>query len=168
MANLGAATTLGEAVNPLDVFLPADALRLVGLNPDGFNSRTGPLRFSLTGAEFEQELVAVTLTINGARVPLGKITVGPDLLSADVTLANGRNDISLKTYDHVGRPLYFQKTVWAGSSSLQVQLVHPDGSPFLAAATVTANELGTAGVVATDGFATIVMHGFGEPSSQLP
>ena len=137
-ANLGAAAENPEPANPLDVFLPAGALQLVGRSANGFNSRSGPLEFSLTGAEFEQELASVTLTINGAPVNPAAITVGANLLSVAVTLANGRNDVALKTYDTTGRPLYFHATLWAGSANLQVRLVNPDGSLFTQPATVSA------------------------------
>jgi hypothetical protein len=137
--NAGAMAGQIQAGNPLDTFLPADALTLVGASPEGFNSRTAPLRFRLVGAKFDVENVAdFSLTINGDAVATHLLAVDAHLLTANVGLADGRNDIALKAYDTVGRPLYFQRTLWAGSATLQVKLVNPDGSPFLQSATVAA------------------------------
>ncbi len=137
-ANAGAVAPSPTPDNPLDQSLPAGALALVGGSPDTFNSRTG-LRFSLAGAEFDATTPAdFILTVNGLRVGTDRLTIAPHLLTANVTLANGRNLVSLKAYDTVGRPLYFNATLWAGSSSLRVNLVNADGSPFLKQTTVVA------------------------------
>jgi len=138
-ANGGAVAPSPASDNPLDQSLPAGALALVGASPDTFNSRTGGLRFSLAGAELDGTAPAdFILTINGSRVATAALTVEPHLLTANVTLANGRNDISLKAYDTVGRPLYHKATLWAGSSTLRVNLINANGSPFLQQATVVA------------------------------
>jgi len=140
LGNLGAAAPapFGDD-NPLEQNLPADALQLVGMSPQSFNPRTGGLRFSLTGAEFEtttpQDFV---LTINGSRVPVSQLVIEANLLTANVTLANGRNQISFKGYDTVGRPLYLNTTLWAGSSTLRVNLVNPNGTVFTQQANIVA------------------------------
>lgn len=139
--NLGAAAqqppTDGEE-NPLDVILPENALQLVGATPSTFNARGG-LEWSLTGAELDVANAAdFTLTINGAPVPATSLSVAEHLLTANVTLADGRNEVALKVYDTVGRPLYYNETLWAGSYTLRVSLVGSNGSAFLQQATVTA------------------------------
>lgn len=127
------------AANPIEEFLPEGALALVDASPEKFNSRNAPLKFSLTGAEFDTENVGdSTLTINGTQINGQLLTTDAHLITAAVTLADGRNDIFLKTYDSLGRPLYFNGTLWAGSASLQVNLVNSDNSPFLQNATITA------------------------------
>ena len=139
VANVGAVAPNPIPDNPIDQSLPAGALVLVGASPDTFNSRTGGLHFSLAGAEFDGATPGdVTLTINGVRVGTDLLTIEPNLLSANVALANGRNDVSLKAYDTVGRPLYYKATLWAGSSTLRVNLVNADGSAFLQQTTVVA------------------------------
>jgi hypothetical protein len=137
-ANVGAAAPAptGGDENPLEVSLPMDALRLVGGSATTFNSTNG-LRFSLTGAQFDLTAADVVLTINGGQVAPGAIVLADHQLTANITLANGRNQISLKAYDTMGRPLYFNGTLWAGNSTLSVRLVNPDGSAFLPQAAVT-------------------------------
>lgn len=137
-ANLGAKGPAPEADNPLDQSLPEGALTLAGASPKAFVSRTGGLRFSLAGAEFDGRKADIMLTINGARVPAEQLSVEPHLLTANVTLANGRNKIALKAYDTIGRPLYYNTTLWAGSSTLRVNLVNPNGTAFTQQANVIA------------------------------
>ena len=173
----------------------------MGASPDTYVSRTGGLRFSLAGAEFDATPTDIKLTINNVAVPAGNLIIEPHLLTANVTLANGRNDVALQAYDAFGRPLYYSATLWAGSSTLQVNLVNPNGTvftqqtnviaslsddPAVAAQGVTStgsitftnvpartilvkakgigNEIGTAGVVGTQGVVTIKMAGFNPPS----
>lgn len=200
VANAGAVFVAPES-NPLELSLPAGALALVGASPDTYVNRTGGLHFSLTGAEFDPTVTDVKLTINNVLVPAGSLVIEPHLLTANITLANGRNDVALKAYDAFGRSLYYSATLWAGSANLQVNLVNPDGTAFtqqtnviaslsddptVAAQGVTTtgtitftnvpartilvkakgigNEIGTAGVIGTQGVVTIKMAGFNPPS----
>ena len=140
-ANLGASAPVpdsGVEKDPLELSLPIDALQLVKAPPSTFNSQNG-LIFSLTGSSFDLTTADVVLTINGARVAASAINIAHHLLTANITLANGRNDVSLKAYDVEGRPVYFNGRLWAGSSTLSVRLVNPDGTIFTAGATVTAS-----------------------------
>jgi len=201
-ANLGAVATPPQPDNPLDQNLPAGALALIGRSPDTFNSRTGGLRFSLAGAEFDATPADVSLTVNGVRVPASQLLIEPHLLTANVTLADGRNTVSLKAYDTIGRPLYYTATLWAGSATLRANLVNANGTAFTQQANVVAalsddpsvtaqgltstgsitftnvpartilvkakginNEIGTAGIVGSQGVVTIKMIGFNEPST---
>lgn len=200
-ANLGALAVPPEADNPLDQSLPAGALALVGASPDTFVSRTGGLRFSLAGAEFDATPADVTLTVNGAAVAADRFLIEPNLLTANLTLADGRNIIRLKAYDTIGRPLYYNATLWAGSATLRINLVNADGTAFTQQANVVAalsddpavtaqgttstgsitfsnvpartilikakgigNEIGTAGVIGTQGVVSVKMTGFNAPS----
>ena len=146
--NLGAQFIPPVDDNPLEQHLPEGALALVGATPDTFVSRASGLRFSLNGADFDATAADVVLTLNGTRVPAGSLAIEPHLLTANVTLADGRNDISFKAYDTVGRPLYYKTTLWAGSSTLRVNLVNPDGTPFTQSASVVAALSDDAGVTA--------------------
>lgn len=139
IANLGAQFVPPASNNPLEQTLPAGALVLMGAAPDTYVSRTDGLRFSLAGAEFDATLADITLNINGAAVPAGSLVIEPQLLTANVTLADGRNDVSLQAYDTVGRPLYYKATLWAGSATLQVNLVNPNGTAFTEQANVIAS-----------------------------
>ncbi len=137
-ANLGAVAVPPQAENPLDQNLPEGALALVGASPDTFVSRNG-LRFGLNGAEFDTTAASeFVLTINGLRVPASSLVTTAHLLTANVTLVDGRNNVSLKAYDTVGRPLYLTATLWAGSYTFQVNLVNPDGTPFTTQTSVVA------------------------------
>lgn len=137
-ANVGAKGPEPEPDNPLDQSLPEGALTLVGASPDRFVARSGGLRFSLVGTEFDPNKNDITLKINGSRVSASQLVVEPNLLTANVTLADGKNTISLKAYDTIGRPLYYNATLWAGSSTLRVNLVNANGTTFTQQANVIA------------------------------
>jgi hypothetical protein len=137
--NVGALFLSSEGdSNPLDESLPVGALALVGRSEDSFSSRAGGLTFSLAGAEFDNAPAETIVTVNGVRVPAGNLAIQPQLLTANVALAEGRNQISLKAYDTIGRPLYHEATVWAGSYTLRVNLVNPNGTAFTQQANVVA------------------------------
>lgn len=201
-ANLGAKAAPPQADNPLDQNLPAGALTLAGASRDTFMNRLGGLRFNLAGAEFDPTVGDVKLTINGTTVNAASITIAPTLLTASVNLIDGRNTIRLKAYDTIGRPLYYNETVWAGASTLRVNLVNANGTAFTQMATVVAalsddpkvsaqasastgsvtffnlpartilikakginNEIGTAGVIGSQGIVTVKMTAFNAAST---
>lgn len=136
IANFGGSAQAPQAVNPLDQPLPPGALTLLDGSTTTFNRRAAPLQFSLTGAEFSLDPAEVVLAINGVGVPSGDLTITDHVLSANTPLLDGRNEVSLKAYDTVGRPLYFNATLWAGAATLRVNLVNPNGTPFLQEATI--------------------------------
>ena len=137
-ANLGVQAVPPETDNPLDHSLPLGALSLASGSPDTFVSRNG-LKWTLNGADFDTEWLAdFVLTVNGYRVPTSSLTADAHTLTAGITLADGRNDVSLKAYDTVGRPLYYHATLWAGSYSFTVRLVNPDGTTFTTQTNVVA------------------------------
>ncbi|HEX6088289.1 MAG TPA: dockerin type I repeat-containing protein [Thermoanaerobaculia bacterium] len=137
--NIGAVAPQPQsAENPLDQSLPPGALALVGRSPNAFSSRTGGLRFSLTGAEFDNAPADFTLTVNGGQVPVSALVIEPNLFTANVTLADGRNEIAFKGYDTIGRPLYYKATIWAGGATLRVNLVNANNTAFTQQASVVA------------------------------
>ncbi|MEV6525233.1 hypothetical protein AB0M43_25095 [Longispora sp. NPDC051575] len=120
--NLGAATSLRLASdNPLDQVLPDGALALAGLSASAFNPTSAEVAYTLTGAAFDADQSGGSFTVNGASVPTtvaaGKISAGTN------RLVSGKNVISFKGYDTVGRPLYRTDTVWAGSTTVNVRVV---------------------------------------------
>ncbi|SCF11703.1 hypothetical protein GA0074695_3587 [Micromonospora viridifaciens] len=128
--NLGAATRLRLTVeNPLDTDLPAGALTLADVSPTGFNAVSAPVTFNLAGADFYDDAAETTLTVNDKPVPADRVTVDRDRVTATTALADGRNDLRLTTVDALGRPLYHQATVWAGSNTLRVTVVDEAGAP---------------------------------------
>jgi hypothetical protein len=135
--NLGATAPAPAEENPLEAALPMNALQLVGGSSTNFNTRNG-LRWSLTGAEFDLTAGDVIVRVNGSQVPASQLTITDHLLTANVTLANGRNEVSMKAYDTVGRPLHYNEVLWAGSAALTVNLVNANGTAFLQQATVVA------------------------------
>ena len=128
-----------EDINPLDIPIPYGAFVLLDGSPDTFVGRNG-LRWSLDGLEFDTQFPEdFILTINGIPVPASNITVEAHLLTVDVTLAEGRNDVSLKVYDTVGRPLYYNQTLWVGDNTVTVFLANPDGTLFTKQTSVVAS-----------------------------
>jgi hypothetical protein len=122
--------------NILDAPLPEGALTLAGVNTTALNPRSSQLRFVLNGAEFDTSLADVTLTINAVAVSTASMTRTATQISANVTLADGRNDVSFKAYDTVGRPLYLNQTIWAGGNTFVVNVQGTTGATFTQSATV--------------------------------
>jgi hypothetical protein len=128
--NLGAATRLRPEAeeNPLDEELPADALALDGLDPYGFNPLGTPVAYSLAHSEFHDDPAEMALTVNGNAVPVNRITVEPQRVTATGALVNGRNELNFAGVDAVGRPVYHRATVWAGANNLRVTVVDETGA----------------------------------------
>jgi hypothetical protein len=124
--------------NPLDQPLAAlGALTISGVSSVGLNARTAGLRFQLQGAAFSQSSLAdISLSINGTAVPSSALTMTATEIVADVQLGDGKNEVSFKAYDTVGRPLYLSQTLWAGANVLTVNVVDANGAPFLQPVTV--------------------------------
>ena len=137
-ANAGAKVVEGRAASELDTSLPPGALALAGRSPDAPGSPTGGLKFALAGSEFDNTPAETVVVVNGVRVPAERLTISPHLLTADVVLNDGPNEISLKAYDVVGRPLFHQATLWAGSCRLRVDLIDAEGRAFTRPASVVA------------------------------
>ncbi|BCL12396.1 hypothetical protein [Micromonospora sagamiensis] len=135
--NLGAATRLRlDVANPLDEPLPADALTLDGLSPQGFNAVSAPAAFALAGAEFHDDPAEAKLTVNGHAVPADRISLTPSRVTTSGALVNGRNTIAFTGVDSIGRPLYHTTTVWAGVNNLRVDVVDQTGAPVTDEVTV--------------------------------
>jgi len=126
-----------EPENPLDEFLPDGALILDGVTPSGLNPRVANLHFALQGAEFAKTPGDVTVRVNGIPLAPEAIAVSASSLRAAAILDDGKNEISLATYDTIGRPLYVTATLWSGNAPLEVRLIDANGDPFVAPADVT-------------------------------
>ena len=110
--------------------LPSEAFGLVGGSSDTFISRNG-LRWFLEGAEFsKRRQEEYVLTINGKLIPTDNLVIEEHLLTANITLDDGRNDVSLEAVDMKGRSLYYKAVLWAGDNIVTVSLVNSDGTPF--------------------------------------
>lgn len=120
-----------EQINPLDQFLEDGDLKLEGASAETFNALTTPLKFSLSGTEFLQDLAEVKLSINGKPVQSSNLTIEPNLITATSVLVDGKNDIVLSAVDIIGRPLYYNTTLWAGAQTIRVDLFNQYGSTLL-------------------------------------
>jgi len=165
-----------EILHEYDIHLPEGALKLVDADgspypeairhgqqkyPDTFISRNG-LRWSLENSEFDTESLPedFVLIVNGKRFPSDNLVIEKHLLTANLSLADGRNDVSLKAWDKVGRTLYYEAILWAGNNTIIVSLVNPDGTPFTPQTNVVASIADdpniAARVVTSNGTATLV------------
>lgn len=100
------------------------------------------------------------LTINGNRVPTDKLVIEPHFLTANITLDDGRNDVSLVAIDMWGRSLFYEATLWAGDNTVTVSLVNSNGTPFTTQTNVIAslgdNQSVAARTVTSNGIATLM------------
>jgi len=117
---------------PLEIFGLADVL------PYTFVSRNG-LRWFLNGLRFSELFHdEYVLTVNDSRVPADNLVIEDHLLTANVTLADGHNHVSLKAVDMFGRSLFYEASLWAGDNTMTVHLVDSDGAPFTTQTNVVA------------------------------
>ena len=158
-----------------DIPLPEGSFELVDANglaytvirrnlqhdyPDTFVSRNG-LRWSLKNTEFNTEFPEdFELIVNGNSILTENLIIEEHLLTASITLADGRNDVSLKAYDKVGRSLYYDAILWAGDNTVTVSLVNSDGTLFTTETNVVASVADdttiAARVVTSNAIATLV------------
>lgn len=115
--------------NPLDEVLEEGALTLEGVTETGLNSADAGLKFLLKTSTFSTDPTEIKLTINEKPVDPAVLQVTSEQILVPVKLDDGRNDIVFKAYDSVGRPVYMQKTIWAGSHQLVVAIVDSNGAP---------------------------------------
>lgn len=123
--------------NPLEETLEAGALTLEGMDDNALNPADTVLKFAIKTTTFDATASEVRLSVNGKPVDAAKISVGANQINAAVLLDDGRNDIVFKAYDMAGRPVFLNKTVWAGKNKLAVAVVSADGTPVPDGTTVT-------------------------------
>ena len=126
-AHLGAATT---PENPLDTFLPDNAVTLSGVNPKAFNALSSTLAFHLSVGAFAQGAGQTTLTINNVAVDASHITVNGNDVTVKNALYDGKNVIAFAAHDDQGRNVYLNQTIWAGQGLLTVKLIGSDKTAF--------------------------------------
>lgn len=120
-----------QHVNPLDVFLPDNAITVSGVDPRSLNSTDASVMFALAGSSYSADAAISVATINGEMVPADQVSVSAQQITVTGALVSGLNDLRLATTDAIGRNIYSQVTVWAGQNTLQVNLVDSAGAPFL-------------------------------------
>jgi hypothetical protein len=131
------ATPLEESVNPLDVFLPDDALAMTGVDPNGLNAVDSTLTFTLSAGQFSLNPDDTSVSVNGKTVPASQVNVTATTVTVQGGLADGRDDIAFNSMDADGRQLYHNAVVWAGSATLPIRLLDESGEPFTQPTAVT-------------------------------
>lgn len=123
------APPLEASLAPEDASLQEpDGLFLEGVSTAGLNPRAATVRLRLVGAQFSTDQVGGFLRVNGADTPLPALTPNTTEVLLPVNLVEGKNTISFKGYDTVGRPLFKNETIWAGDRALQVRVLDSSGA----------------------------------------
>ncbi|GAA1853554.1 hypothetical protein [Myceligenerans crystallogenes] len=133
-ANHGAA--VASPAPEEDVPLPDGALLLSGVSESRPNPTGATLRWTLTGTTFAPDAVDHRVWINDSPVPAARFLVSETEVAVASALTAGRNVIRYEGYDSADRHLYHEAVIWAGSSSVEVNLVSEDGLPFTGTADV--------------------------------
>lgn len=115
--------------NPLEEVLGEGALTLEGVTDTNLNPVDATLMFVLKTSTFATDPKEIKLTINDKPVDPAALQMTSAQILVPAKLDDGRNDIVFKAYDSVGRPVYMQKTIWAGSNQLVVAIVDDNGAP---------------------------------------
>jgi hypothetical protein len=109
----------------------ASAGRLVldGEPKNRFVAQDAPLRFTVTGATLPAESHNAYALINGKFIPNAAIKVTSNSVTLLAFLEDGRNEVELGLNDSQGLALQARYVLWAGSNSLNVQVVNAAGAP---------------------------------------
>lgn len=134
-AHLGA--DMQQAGNPLDTFLPDNAVTLTGVDPNAFNALNSALVFHLSVGSFANGATDTSVTINKSTVNSANIAVAGNTITVTGALHDGKNDIAFAAHDDQGRSVYLTQTVWAGQGSLNVKLLNSDKTAFLKQSAIT-------------------------------
>lgn len=86
------------------------------------------LRFEVAGAQLPSTKAGIRVFNNDKEVPPSAIAVQGNAITVASALQDGRNDIVVLASDTAQRALSLQTTVWAGSRTLNVAVLKPDGS----------------------------------------
>ncbi len=112
-------------------------LSVSGVDPSKFNPTNVRIEFRPKTGYFSAEQDSATITVNGNPVSSTSISIKNDLISADVVLEDGKNELVLKTYDSREIPIEYSMTLWAGNNTQRVWLTSPGGNPFSGVANVS-------------------------------
>lgn len=107
---------------------PAD-VSLVGTSETAFNPRSTTLRFAVTGATLDTNPAGTEVVVNGVAAPATSLQITNSSVAVPVTLAEGRNDVSLFAWDDQGSLVTKTATLWAGSYTMQVAVYDVNGQP---------------------------------------
>lgn len=123
-------------------------LNLVGTSEAAFNPTGGAVRFEIAGATLSSDPRGTTAYINQDRVPANALLLAPNAVVVQSALQPGRNDIEVYAIDTQGLVVACDVVLWAGSSTLIVNVVDQASQP-VSGATITARLGDDAQVFAT-------------------
>jgi hypothetical protein len=93
-----------------------------------FNPLTSIVRFRATGAVLSTNPLDIKVLRNGSAIAASNIQQAPDAVTLTAVLQEGKNDITLVTYDSLGLMVYKDVTLWAGSLTLTVTVLDETGN----------------------------------------
>ncbi|HET7301875.1 MAG TPA: dockerin type I domain-containing protein [Candidatus Saccharimonadales bacterium] len=134
--NFGVQLAPQEPENPLESFLPDNAVSLTGVNSQALNAMTNDLVFHLASGNFSNDPADTSVTINGNAINSTHVAIANNTVTATNALVNGKNVIGFSSYDDQGRSVFYSETVWAGLTNVTVNLVDANGAAFTEATTV--------------------------------
>ncbi|MDQ3805124.1 MAG: carboxypeptidase-like regulatory domain-containing protein [Acidobacteriota bacterium] len=113
--------------DPDDVGSPAE-VTLSGVSTTTFNPRPRTISFNVAGASLNAA-APLQVFVNGFQAPAAALQVTSNSVTFSVTLADGRNDLTLFASDTEGRMVHNASTVWAGGNFLNVSVLDEAGQP---------------------------------------
>lgn len=105
----------------------AGSLALVAA-PSALLNVQDSLKFEVTGAQLPATKEGIRVFNNNKPVAATAIDVQGNVITVSAALQDGRNDIVVLASDTAQRALSVQSIVWAGSNTLNVSVLRPDGT----------------------------------------
>lgn len=115
-------------INPL----PEYWLTVSGFDPYGFNPQSIEFGIDLGGdGAFSQHRSVYDpplLTLNDSEIRRETVDISANRVETSLTLEDGANEVIFRYFDHVGRAIYVNETIWAGANDLVINLRDEHGA----------------------------------------
>jgi len=135
----------------------SSGLIISSLNPTSFNVLGGETVFTLTGADFDPDFPIILLN-NYEDIPSGQVSINQNEVVVSGLLVSGLNEISIDATDTAGNHMVFQQSVWAGGSTVKIDVIDETGQPVAATIAARISDDSSIGIdqsTGTDGTLTL-------------
>lgn len=106
----------------------AGSLEFISADPSTLLNVQDALRFEVTGTQLPATKEGIRVFNNDKEIAGTAIEVQGNFITVAAALLDGRNDIVVLASDTSQSALSFKTTLWAGSNTLNVSVLNPDGT----------------------------------------
>ncbi len=132
---------------------PFEQVKLQGVSETSFNPLDAEVRFELQQGSYTTTEQSVVIFNNGHPIPKHDVTVDPDAVVVNGSLEDGMNHLEMFATDEAGELVFAEAEVWAGSNTMVIEVIDPQGLPASGAQVTAelADDKKVGGVLSADG-----------------